>query len=409
MRNYLRIILVFCVVAGIWGCNRQRNNTADIPITDFFEKSEKSSFKLSPDGKRIAYIGMDAHCRNIFVLDLENKELSKQLTYQDDMNVQYFFWANRDSIVYSNSRSIEDSLRLFVVDIHNEQSSNLMKPVLTTLRWISPARSVNGDLLAMMNLRDSAVFDLYRIPADGSGPVLLEENQSDLSSWYTSYDGKIRLALSSDSVQEVLWYRDEEDLPYRKVLQTDYSSKVFPLGPVRDIKDQIYALSNIGRDKLALVRLDMTDGKEVDVIYESTDNDLNREGYSFGRHEVLFSTVYEQKKRTIIHNAELATIYERITKDFEGYSIDIVDVHTDFNAVIFRTYTDVDPGGVYYYYKPKDAIVELSLQNPSLMGRKLSTMKEITFNARDGQEIHGYLTYPQETRPVGYPVVVLVH
>lgn len=409
MRNYLSIVLLFCVLAVIWGCEGKRRSTEEIPIMDFFEKLDRSNFKLSPDGKRIAYIGLDSHCRNIFILDLENKDSSKQLTYQDEMNVQYFFWASADSIVYSNSRSSEDSLRLFVVDIHNEQSSYLIKPIQTALRWISPARFINGQLMAMMNFRDSAIFDLYSIPADGSGPVLLEENQRDFSSWYTSYDGKVRLAVSSDSVQEVLWYRGEEDQAYEKVLQTDYISKVFPLGPVQDIKDQIYALSNIGRDKLALVRLDLTEGKEVDVIYESMDNDMNREGYSFGRQEVLFSSVYEQKKRTIIHNSELTTIYDRIKRDFEGYSIDIMEVDNDFNTVIFKTYTDTDPGGIYYYYRPKDALVELSLQNPSLVDIKLSKMKEITFNARDGREIHGYLTYPLESRPTGYPVVVLVH
>ena len=201
MRNYFGVLLLCCVLATIWACGQSGKSTEEIPITDFFDKSDKSSFKLSPDGKRIAYIGLDEHCRNIFVLDLEHKERSKQLTYQADVNVQYFFWASADTIVYSNSQSADDSVRLYVVDIHSEQSSYLMEPIQTTLRWVSPARFIDGELLAMMNTRDSAVFDLYRIPADGSGPVLFDENKSDLSYWYRSTDGKIRLAVSSDSVQ----------------------------------------------------------------------------------------------------------------------------------------------------------------------------------------------------------------
>lgn len=409
MRNYFGVLRLCCVLATIWACGQSGKSTEEIPITDFFDKSDKSSFKLSPDGKRIAYIGLDEHCRNIFVLDLEHKERSKQLTYQADVNVQYFFWASADTIVYSNSQSADDSVRLYVVDIHSEQSSYLMEPIQTTLRWVSPARFIDGELLAMMNTRDSAVFDLYRIPADGSGPVLFDENKSDLSYWYRSTDGKIRLAVSSDSVQEALWYRPEEDQPYRKVLQTDYISKVYPLGPVRDQASQIYALSNVGRDKFALVRLDLTAGEELEVILESESNDLNRDGYSFERQEMLYSSVYEQKKRTVIHSEDLAPIFERIQTEFAGYSIDIMDVDQSINTVVFKTFTDVDPGGLYYYYRPTDRIEELYQSNPALADRKLSQMKEVVFHARDGREIHGYLTYPVKKKSTAYPTVVLVH
>jgi dipeptidyl aminopeptidase/acylaminoacyl peptidase len=69
----------------------------------------------------------------------------------------------------------------------------------------------------------------------------------------------------------------------------------------------------------------------------------------------------------------------------------------------------VYPGGFYYYYKPTDKIVELYQQYPSLADKDLSEMKEITFNSRDGREIHGYLTYPSQRKSSGYPMVVLVH
>src|SRR5690606_10590024 len=94
MRLKIHIYIVLVGILGLaWACKRKTNDYQRIPIEDFFEKPNKSSFKLSPDGKRIAYIGLDAHCRNIFILDLEHTDSSKQLTYQDQMNVQYFFWA----------------------------------------------------------------------------------------------------------------------------------------------------------------------------------------------------------------------------------------------------------------------------------------------------------------------------
>ncbi len=401
-------ILLIGFLGLVWACKNTIGDYQRIPVEDFFEKPDKSSFKLSPDGKRIAYIGLDEHCRNIFILDLDDADSSKQLTYQNQMNVQYFFWANNDSLVYSNSQSSDDSIRLYTIDIHTEASSLLMKPVDTKLRWVSPAKSIDGYLYAMMNIRDSSVFDLYRVPLDGSGPRLIEQNSEGFMSWYASFDGKVRMAMSSDSVQETLWYREEEDQDYQKVLQSDSSSKIIHLGPVKNKKSQIYALSNLGRDKLALVTLDLNTGNEIKIMYADPNNDINWEGYSFGKKSVLYSSVFDEKKKTVIHDADLRKIYERIRNNFKGYTIDIVDVDSLFNTVIFKTYTDTNPGSIYYYHRKKDNIVELSPQNPSLADKDLSPMKQVAFNARDGKLIHGFLTYPNK-KAAEYPVVVLVH
>ncbi len=409
MRLKIYIYLLLVGILGLmWACKNKSSSYQRIPIADFFEKPDKSSFKLSPDGKRIAYIGLDEHCRNIFILNLDQVDSSKQLTYQNQMNVQYFFWANNDSLIYSNSQSQDDSIRLYTIDIHTESSSPLMKPVDTKLRWVTPAKSIDGNLHVMMNLRDSSVFDLYKIPLDGSGPELVEENSEGFMSWYASFDGKVRMAMSSDSVQESLWYREEDDQDYRKVLQTDSSSRIIYLGPVKNRKDQIYALSNLGRDKLALVTLDLNTGREVKILYANQNNDINWEGYSSGKKSVLYSSIYDEKKNTIVHDVELAKIYNRIKEDFEGYTIDIIDVDSLFNTVIFKTYTDINPGSIYYYYRKKDTIVELSSQNHSLANKSLSPMKQVTFNARDGKLIHGFLTYPNK-KLAEYPMIVLVH
>ena len=67
--------LMFLCVVIISFCNcGDRDKVKTIPIQDFFVKPERTSFKVSPDGRRIAYIGVEDHCRNIFILDTEITE-----------------------------------------------------------------------------------------------------------------------------------------------------------------------------------------------------------------------------------------------------------------------------------------------------------------------------------------------
>lgn len=395
------LILLSIVVLS---CGRKDQEKL-IPIEDFFDKPDHTSFKISPNGKWVAYLGLEDHCKNIFILNLDHPDSSKQLTYQNSMNVQYYFWATDNTIVFSNAQSYQDSLRLFTVDIHTEKINTLLKPAKHSIKWLSPSKAFNGYLLAQMNRRDSTVIDLYRIPLDGREPILVDQNTHNFNEWFVSSDGKVRLALSSDSVEDRLWYREEEGMPYSNVVETDFSSMVYPLGPVKDSKNSIYALSNRERDKMAVVNLNLENGKE-EILASNSEVDLNADGYSFSRQEVLFSTAFSKKKETIIHNLALQKIYDTISAQFEGNIVDIIDVDSSFNTVLFKTYTDTQPGGVYYYYKGK--IKELTPMNPSLGDKHLSPMEEVSFDSRDGRSIQGYITYPLKKKDK-YPIVVLVH
>ncbi|MFZ4863743.1 S9 family peptidase [Sphingobacterium sp. Mn56C] len=401
--KYYVILVLLCSMIG---CSRQVS-VPIIPVQDFIGKSDRSSFKISPDGKRIAYIGLEDHCRNIFILNIEQPDSSKQLTYQNNMNVQYFFWASADTIVYSNSQSNEDSIRLYSIDIHKEGKHLLLPIAKHSLRWVNPVQAFNGTLLAQMNTMDSAVFDLYRIPLDGSGPRLLEKNPGNFNFWFASADGKVRMALSNDSVEEKIWYRAQEGEAYHAAIQTDYASTIWPLGPVREAPNKVFALSNIGRDKLSIVSLDLVSGVE-DVVAESKTADLSREGYLFSRQELIYSAAVDNKKENIIFNSELKMIYKKIMQRFPNYSIDMLDVDSAFQTVVFRVYTDIEPGGIYYFSTLKNSFTELSKANPALEGKVLAPMKEISFNSRDGRIINGYLTLPLKKQR-SYPVVVLVH
>ena len=364
-----------------------------IMVQDFFGKPERTNFKVSPDGSKIAYLGLEDHCRNIFILNIDQPDSSKQLTQENNMNVQYFFWANADTIVYSISQSNEDSLRLFSVDIHHEKSNYLIRPAKHTIRWLNPTKAINGQLLAQMNNRDSTVFDLYRIPLDGREPTLVDINTSQYQSWFMSNDGKVRLALTSDSVHDKLWFRKEEGQMYTPIVETDFETTILPLGPVKDSQNEIFALSNRGRDKMAVVKMNLESGAEQ--VFESHANlDMARDGYLFSRNEMVYTAVNDKKKNLKIYNPQLSKIYGKLKRNFEDYAIDILDADSAFQLVVFKTYTDVNPGGVYYYSTNQDKIVELTSVTPTLAGKKFSPMQEIAFNSRDGMEIKGYLTLP---------------
>ncbi len=399
-------IATFCIS---FSCRDSKKSGELIPIEDFFVKPERTNFRISPDGKKIAYLGIEDHCRNIFILDLVNEKQSKQLTHQSDQNVQYFFWASDSTIVFSNTQAPTDSLRLYSIAVASEETKLLLAMKPSRLRLLSPQKSYGNYLLASINTRDSTVFDLYRIYLDGSGPQLVTQNPGNISNWYMSPDGKVRMAVTSDSVQEAILYRPTEEDPFAQVAITDYQTQIRPLGYVKNSLTNIYALSNDNRDKLVLVEYNTSTGKEERVIYSHDEVDLEPAGYSSGLQQLVYSQYTLDKKEIHIFHEGFAKSFAKLSRKFKDQSVDVLDVDTSLNHWIVKIYTDVNAGGIYHYDVYKDRTELLTEINPKLSDVNLMPKQPISFNARDGLTLHGYLTYPAQGPRGKLPVVVLVH
>ena len=407
-RFWLWIFALVLFVISV-SCGNKQSTNKIIPIEDFFVKPDKSNFRISPDGRRIAYLGIDDHCKNIFVLDLEDKRKSKQLTYQSAMNVQYFFWASDSLIVYSNSHSPQDSLRIYGISVETEKSTLLLPVKKARLRWLSPHTLHDNYLLATLNDRDSTVFDLYKIFLNGSVPQLVSRNPGNVSKWFASPDGQVRLAMTNDSVQERILFRENEDMSFREVATTDYQTSILPLGFVKDSLSKIYALSNTNRDKLALVEYNLASGLEERLIYQHPEVDLEPTGYSDRLQEMIFAQYTINKVKRHFFHRSFQQSFDKLAAFFDHQSIDILDTDSSMRNWIVKVYTDVHAGGIYHYNVVQDTAQLLEEMNPKLPVAELSPKEPVSFQSRDGLALNGYLSYPPIGKREKLPVVVVVH
>ena len=400
---------IACLLAVTVSCRNEAQVGQQIPIEDFFVKPEKNNFKISPDGQKIAYIGEESQCRNIFILDLKDKSKSKQLTHQADQHVQYFFWASDSLIIYSNRSSSDDSLHVYAATIESGEIRALFPATSARLRWLTPHTLHQNYLLASMNQRDSAVFDLYKVYVDGREPELLSRNPGSISKWYASADGQVRLALTSDSVEESILYRENNVEPFRQITTTDYQTQIKPLGFLKESDSLIYALSNQNRDKLALVEYNVRSGREERLLYEHPQVDLESAGYADRLQELVFAQYTVDKVKRNFFNTDFRAYFERLEAKFNQQSIDIIDTDTSMMNWIIKVYTDVHAGGIYYYDLKRDTAELLVETNSQLDAANLSPKEPVSFQSRDGLTLQGYLTYPLHRSRKHLPVVVLVH
>ena len=70
-----------------------------IPMEDFFRNPEKSSFRISPDGKHIAYMKPWKTRMNVHVVNIET-DVEKRLTSSENRSIYGFLWLNNERIWY---------------------------------------------------------------------------------------------------------------------------------------------------------------------------------------------------------------------------------------------------------------------------------------------------------------------
>lgn len=405
MRLQFWTVLFFCVV--MLGC--RQHQVDPIPINHFFSTPEKSNFKISPDGRYIAYIGIDNHCKNIYLIDLQHQDSSKQLTYQNDINVKSFVWNSSSKISFLTEQSSQDSLRLYAVDIKTDKIWPLIKPVRARFRWVHATVSADGSFIAGINDRDSSLFDLYRIYLDGRPRELVLQNPGNMSSWIVSSDGKVRLAIANDSVQQSVLYRASEKVPFKEIIRCDVESSFTPLGYKDSAQSVIYALSNINRDKLALVSYDLSHERELGELFSHKEVDMSPGGYFSEQNRLLFVNYTTSRQGRHFFDKATKRKYDQLAKQIEGFEFQVLNTDVSGDRIIIKTYTDVNPGGIYFYDFRTKKLTKLADNNPDLKDKELSPNEFVTYKARDGQQITGYLTYPVHSNRKNLPMVVLPH
>lgn len=405
-------IVVFFVFSvsffSLFSCGERENESGRIPIESFIFKSEKSQFRLSPNGKMIAYLGIHDHCKNIFVLNLEDNSRSKQLTYQDDLNVQNFQWVNDEVIVFANAHSPADSLRIYSVQLQSDSVKHIVTSGKSRMRFLRPSEEVDNYVYAVMNARDSAVFDLYKVFLDGRPLEMVYENSVNIVSWIPSHDGVIRIALASDSVQQSLLYRQTESEKFRKVVTYDFKTTFRPMGFIGTSPTKILAVSNENRDKQAIVEYDVATGTEIREVVCDENVDVNFEGYFRKTNSLLYATTNLKEKRYFFFDDKVEKAYGRLIDQFEPYQIDFVDVSKDRENFIIKVHSDVHAGELYHYNLSDNKTFLLTATYPDLSEEKLLPMEAVSYSARDNKVINGFITYPEGNRK-NCPVVVLVH
>lgn len=395
MKRLLFINAVFVLfLVFMAGCDNKATQAEQIPLEDFFRNPEKLRYLISPDGKYFAYMAPYETRLNIFVQEV-GKDVAVRVTNETERDIAGYFWANNYRILFLKDTGGDENYQIYGVDADGGNAKALTAFPNVRTEIIDDLPDNETEIIIGLNQRNPQVFDPYRLNIQTGELTMLAQNPGNVQEWMTDHDGKLRVAMTIDGTNTSLMYREKESDPFNIVLTTNFKETLSPQFFTFDNK-YLYALSNLKRDKDALVIFDPANGKEMEVLYENPQYDLERASYSRKDKKLLSVrwTGHQQTERYFFDEG-FKKIMEKIQSKIAGYQFGIVSETKDEMRMIIRTYTDKSLGAYHVYDVATNHLAKIADVSPWLDENMMAGMNCVTYTTRDGLTIEAYLTLPK--------------
>ena len=366
-----------------------------VPLRDFFRNPELASLELSPDGTQLAFLAPVERRLNLFVQKLGEAQ-PRQVTSVTDRDIGGYFWKGGNTLIYLKDDGGDENYHIYAVDLTNGKTSDLTPFPGVRAGVMDDLEDQDDEMLIEMNQRRADVFDVYRLNLKTGEMVMVAENPGNYVGYLTDHEGKVRVAMAKEAEENlnVLLYRENETQDFRPILTTGFKDQVSPYFFSADNKN-LYATSNIGRDKKALVLLNPADGKELQVLFTHPDVDVSGAGWSRERKVLTSVSFTTDKGRRHFFDEKIKSIYATLEKRLPGYEVALTSIDKKEEKFVVRTYSDKSRGAYYLFDWKKGELVKWRELSPWLNEKDMASVRPISYKSRDGLTIHGYLTLPQ--------------
>lgn len=389
--------------------NKDVDNTGvqQYSVEDFMKNPGNLGYQLSPDGNYISYAAAWENRLNIFVKEMNSDSEPERVTNLTDRDIAGFIWKD-DTILYLKDNGGDENYHIYTTTFNGGEEKDLTPYENVVAYPIDILKDAKDEILIMMNKEDATVFDVYKLNVKTGETKLVAKNPGNVQSWISDSNGQVRMAVATDGVAGAVLYRDSEKDEFKPFITIESGDTVSPIAFSQD-NQSVYMLSNKGRDKIELVQYDLQGNEEV--LFTNSNVDISNAIYSTSKDKILFATYMTDK----VHYEFFDNDFEKVFKNIQnklGVSeseFGINDYNKDMTKFIVSVSSDKVYGKYYYYDSTTDNLTELATLGSWLDPNEMAEMQSISYKARDGLTIHGYLTLPKNKVAENLPLIVIPH
>jgi dipeptidyl aminopeptidase/acylaminoacyl peptidase len=152
-----------------------------IPRDVLFGNPEKAAPQISPDGKHLAYLAPDA--KNVLQVWIRTvgKNDDRAVTEDPKRGIRQYYWAyDNKHLLYLQDADGNEDYHLYATDIVANKTRELTPHKGVRVQGVELSEDHPNTILAGMNKRNKAVFDMHRIDLTKGEEKLDTENPGNI-------------------------------------------------------------------------------------------------------------------------------------------------------------------------------------------------------------------------------------
>jgi dipeptidyl aminopeptidase/acylaminoacyl peptidase len=398
-------------------------DTAPIPIETFFGLPNIISAEVSPDGKKVAFLVPANDHLALAVYDIATHDATV-VVHPTDENIQGYFWKGNDCLVFYADVGGNEVYFVGSVDLKRDKIRRIFES--TSNDWlmgatggIIDALKFDPDHIVAEGIFTERHFSTTTLNRDfivakvnvrnGSYDFLMQPESND-AEYLTDNTGAIRLrkreVLGVDT-WDVRPPGDDRFYEATHFKHHGYAEDWVPLAFAAD-NVTLYVLSRTENDRGGLYTYDTATRKMGEALFIPPAGEILRPILSYDRKK-LYGVEYETDKPQYFWvDPERAKVQAKLERTFAGEVVEIVSQSADETVAMVLVHSDRNPG-IYFLFDRKVGTLALFKRVRDIDPRRLQPMEPITFTARDGVELHGYLTLPAGAKGKRVPLIIHPH
>jgi dipeptidyl aminopeptidase/acylaminoacyl peptidase len=371
-----------------------------IPRTALFGNPVRAQARLSPDGRYISFLAPKNGVLNVWLAPFGKLDTAQPITDDKKRGIRQHHWADDSRhILFLQDEGGDENWRVYSVDVESRKQVDLTPLDKVRAEIVGLSHERPDVALIALNDRTPEYHDLYEINIASGERKLVERNDQEFAGYLEDLQLRPRLAVKTlpdgggeiyrntgKGWESLLKYGRDDSLTTRPVI-------------VEEGGKSALMLSSIGRDRAALLRVDLASGKQT-VVGESGRADVS---------EVWLEPRTRKPQAFAVEymTTEIAPIVPAVGHDIErlkaalGPQFQVVSRTLDDTKWVVAVDDPIRVVSSYLYERGSGKVTKLFDQRPELMGEPLRPMKPLELRTRDGLTLVGYLTLPHAAGGTG--------
>jgi len=386
----------------------QTDEKSLIPREVLFGNPERATPRLSPDGTQLAYLAPVNGVLNVWVRTI-GKTDDRAITNDTHRGIRRYFWQfDNRHILYLQDEGGNENWRLYQTEIATKQTKDLTPFEHVRVDVVAYDPKLPDTMLIQMNKREPKLMDIHRLDLKTGKIDLDTQNPGDVDSFAADNDLQVRAAqVVTEDGGTVVRVRDDPKASWRELIKWGPDETLGGIEGFGPDNKALWLVTSVDANASRLLEVDIASGKQR-VLAEDAMFDVAGT-ITHPTKNTLEAVAFLRERRDYrIIDPGIQPDFDALKKVRDG---DISGITGDLsnNHWIVEFVSDNAPVYWYLYDRTTKQATVLFSSRPNLEHYTLARMKPISYTARDGMKLYGYLTTPAGKEAKSLPTVLFVH